>query len=506
MRTVTLFSRIWSAFEAEPDAIILRDHRCDWTWTRLLERAAGYRDMVGELPIASAVAVPVIVDRTGETIASILGILMSGHAFAPLSPNQPVERLQACVDALRAEHVLLMPENDEANKLRAGLEAKAIALPAGRKGVPERTAEPDWDTLLYILFTSGSTGTPKGVQVSFGNIENTMMWSRDIIDWHDNDVIGNVAPFFFDISMFDMFAAFYFDVTLGILSAPSNMAVTLQEIEAAEISSIFSAPLFFSQFVHTNSLNDDRLRNVRRILSGGDFFPPAHILAWLDARQQTEIWNVWGPTETSIVNTMHRVDGADRSLLANGQYPPVGRTHPRMPFVLLDESRQPVAPGVEGEICMIGDCVTLGYLNDPVRTEAAYFEYDGQPAFGTQDLGRMDDLGNLFMIGRMGSMVKVGGYRIELGEVESAATRIDGVRLAGAFVDDTVPELKQVQLAIEMAPDGSADIFAIKQRLRAMLPSYMVPKKIHVFDRLPRSPNGKINRSVLLKNVTGAKS
>ena len=244
------------------------------------------------------------------------------------------------------------------------------------------------------------------------------------------------------------------------------------------------------------------MRSVRRILSGGDFFPPAHISAWADARPDTKIWNVWGPTETSIVNTMHRVDAADRALLAAGGYPSVGRAHHRMPFVLLDESRQPVAPGAEGEICMLGDCVTLGYLDDPERTAAAYFRHEDTTAFGTQDLGRVDPDGNLFMLGRMGSMVKVGGYRIELGEVESAATRVDGVQLAGAFVDDTVPEMKQVHLAIEMAPGGSADIFPIKQRLRALLPPYMVPKKIHVFDRLPRTPNGKINRSALLAQVT----
>ena len=309
-------------------------------------------------------------------------------------------------------------------------------------------------------------------------------------------------PFFFDISMFDFFTALYFNVPIGILSNPSHMAQTLDEIEAASISSIFSAPLFFAQFVHAKSLNDTRMRSVRRILSGGDFFPPAHISAWADARPDTEIWNVWGPTETSIVNTMHRVDAADRALLAAGGYPSVGRAHHRMPFVLLDESRQPVAPGAEGEICMLGDCVTLGYLDDPERTAAAYFRHEDTTAFGTQDLGRVDPDGNLFMLGRMGSMVKVGGYRIELGEVESAATRVDGVQLAGAFVDDTVPEMKQVHLAIEMAPGGSADIFPIKQRLRALLPPYMVPKKIHVFDRLPRTPNGKINRSALLAQVT----
>ena len=165
-----------------------------------------------------------VVDRTGETVAAILGILMAGRAFAPLSPDQPTERLQSCLDALRAEHILLMPECGSITRLKAELTAEAIELPADRTGTPQRTTDPEWDALLYILFTSGSTGTPKGVKVSFGNIENTMVWSADIIDWHANDTIGNAAPFFFDISMFDFFTALYFNVPIGILSNPSHMA------------------------------------------------------------------------------------------------------------------------------------------------------------------------------------------------------------------------------------------------------------------------------------------
>ena len=465
----------------------------------VLERAAAYRDALDARLSSTGgeVAVPLLVDRTGETIAAILGILMSGRAFAPLSPDQPVERLRSCLTALQASDTLIVTDPATQRALAEGLGVEPIALEADARGTPSRPDEPEPDRLLYVLFTSGSTGTPKGVMVSHGNIENTMLWSRDVIDWQEGDVMGNVAPFFFDISMFDLFTLAYFGVPLALFSNASDVHRTLAEIEEHRITSVFSAPVFFSQFLRTDRLGDMRLKGLRRILSGGDFFPPAHMLAWRRERPGTQVWNVWGPTETSIVNTMHLVDDEDRRLLEAGKHPSVGRPHPRMPFVLLTEEGRVAEPDQPGEICMIGPCVTQGYLNDADRTAEVYFEWEGERAFRTRDLGTLDRDGNLFMLGRIGSMVKVAGYRVDLGEIESAAARVPGVALSGAFVHEVEPGLQQVHLAVEPGAGAAPDIGAIKQQLRRLLPAYMVPKRVFVLDELPRSLNGKINRRAL---------
>ena len=144
---------------------------------------------------------------------------------------------------------------------------------------------------------------------------------------------------------------------------------------------------------------------------------------------------------------------------------------------------------------MLGRCVTRGYLRDAELTRRSYVEIAGQPAFRTQDIGMFDASGNLYVTGRIGTMVKIAGYRIDLGEVESAATLIPGIHLAAAFVHEPDEGVQELWLALEPSnQQGALDIFAIKGKLRQLLPQYMVPKRILAFEQLPRNQNGKINR------------
>ena len=473
------------------------DNERRWTWRELLCAAHAYAQAIERAAAERPTAiVPIVADRSGRTIAAILGTLLTGRAFAPLSAQQPPARIGKCLAALDAR---LAIEIDPRAELRANfpvlLTLPVVPLPdAGL--MPAQPREPPADRLLYVLFTSGSTGTPKGVVVDWGNIENTMLWSVDMLDWREHDVIGCAANLFFDIAMFDVFASLYFGVPLAIYSAPSEVAQVIEETQAFGVTSVFCVPTFFSQLWRSGRLSDARLASVRRIVSGGDFFPPGHVLGWLAARPGVEIHNVWGPTETSIVNTMHKVGEDDMRRLNAGQSPPVGRAHPRMPFVLLDEQNGVVdEPGTRGEVCMLGRCVTRGYLNDPENTARAYIEIAGERAFRTQDLAYVDPAGNLYMLGRMGSTVKLAGYRVDLSEVEHAAAALPDVHFACAFVHDATDDIKELWLAVEPhGPRTGFDIFAVKQRLRATLPAYMVPKRVVVWDALPRNPNGKIDR------------
>ena len=502
MDPVSLYARLAAHAADRADSVAIQDHARGWTWADLFARAGAYREALSEADVSEGQTVPILVDRSGETVAAILGALLGGHAFCPLSADQPTERLGACLRALGATVALVTPGSTD---------ALPGPLPvAGLTPAPDRVTDqaPRFpqvahDRLLYVLFTSGSTGTPKGVMVTHGNIENTMSWSEDVLDWRAGDVAGNVAPFFFDISMFDLFSCLYFDIPMAIVSNASDVFGTLDEIAAHRISSIFSAPVFFSQFLRTEALEDARLGSLRRIVSGGDFFPANHMLGWRAARPQTAIWNVWGPTETSIVNTMHRVGPDDLPRLEDGKSPPVGRATPRMRFVLLNGEEPVSDPWTPGEICMLGDCVTAGYLADRERSREVYFEWNGERAFRTRDLGMLDEDGNLYMVGRIGSMVKIAGYRVDLGEVESAATRIDGVLFAGAFVVEAQEGLQQLHLGIEPRAGAALEPFAVKQKLRTLLPAYMVPKRLHIRPSLPKTANGKLDRRAMVALATG---
>ena len=147
---------------------------------------------------------------------------------------------------------------------------------------------------------------------------------------------------------------------------------------------------------------------------------------------------------------MHKIGPSDVGSLRQGHSAPVGKAHERMQFHLIDESGTILREANQrGEICMSGACVTRGYLGDPEKTIESYIELENQHAFRTQDLGYVDEVGNLFIVGRIGSTVKVAGYRIDLGEVETAATSVPDVHLACGFVFEAHADHKELWLAIE---------------------------------------------------------
>ena len=159
--------------------------------------------------------------------------------------------------------------------------------------------------------------------------------------------------------MFDVFTSFYFDIPLAIYSNPSDVIQVVAETATFRITSVFAVPTFFSQILRNGLVNDPRLGGLRRIIAGGDFFPPSHVLGWIESLPSVNIFNVWGPTETSIVNTMHKIGASDIPPLRQGRPAPVGKSHPRMQFHLVDESGTILREANQrGEICMFGACAS----------------------------------------------------------------------------------------------------------------------------------------------------
>ncbi len=494
----TLFKRIWQAAESAPDKIIVKDFQRNWTWRELIGAANAYAHALQTSSNDSII--PIFVGRTGETIAAILGCLFAGRAFAPLSGQQPRERIVKCLERINSQKGINVSESILPQLPIAWIQSEKVGF---LNELPPAPSENSLTDLLYVLFTSGSTGMPKGVMVNYQNLINTMEWSQDILNWNAHDVMGGGTNFYFDISVFDVFTMLYWNIPLGIFSDLSDTTKIVEEVDKFGVTSIFSAPVFFSQLLRGQWLEKLNQSSLKRILSGGDFFPPPHILKWMEDAANVEIWNVWGPTETSIVNTMYKVTNDDVPLLKSGKAPSIGRAHTRMPFIVVDEDGKVINEAQKsGEIWMLGTCVTQGYLGADDLTAKSYVWHEGQRAYRTQDIGYFDELNNLFISGRMGSMVKLSGHRVDLGEVESAAIRITEVHLAGAFVREIDAGISELWLGVEPKDRNKEfDIYTLKQKLRELLPNYMVPKRILIYDEIPKNANGKINRRAMAESV-----
>ena len=449
-RPANILAAILRRVETCPDQAAVHDRWRSWSWAELFARSRCYaaaitRALPADGPLQT---VPIVTGRSGEVLAAMLGAMLTGRGSAMLSPEQPEVRLRECLSDLDCENFAIDARVAE-EQAQVPLTLPAADIPDQVSAGPAPREEFPNAGIAYIIFTSGSTGRPKGVMVSHDNILNTLNWSWDYLHWNEDDVIGSATKFSFDIAMFDIFTFFYYGVPLSIFPDLTKVGAMVDQIATNGVTFLFSVPAFFTQFSRFNVLADIERTNLKRIISGGDFFPPAHILRWLDEAPSVEVINCWGPTETSVVNTFHVVGDSDRPALQAGGYPPVGRASPRQQFVLLDDDGKPVVEaGERGEIVMLGKCVSQGYLKDPERTLMAFAPYEGRPAYRTGDMAYLNGCGDLFIAGRKGSMVKIAGHRVDLNDVESAASSLEGVHLAGAFVREIEAGIQELCVAI----------------------------------------------------------
>jgi acyl-coenzyme A synthetase/AMP-(fatty) acid ligase len=418
-------------------------------------------------------------NRGLNSLVLIVTCLLTNRTFIPIDSKQPSERISSILIALGESEVLdldqMMFVKYQNDKLKESIEV----------------ASED----CYILFTSGSTGVPKGVRITFENIMNTIVWSLGQLTWEKNDVIGLVTNLHFDISIFDVLIGLYQSIKVQLINETDNFWSVARQIEDFRVTSIFSTPFLFVMLQKNGILNSDRLR---RVISGGDFYPPKNLVELITSHPCLEVFNVWGPTETTIVNTMHKVQKSDLLRLNDGKPISVGTSSEMMPIFIVNpenlESLIILGPGTVGEIVVLGNSVSVGYIGVNTVANANFLSYEGQRAFRTGDLGYLDESGELFIVGRGNFMIKYQGYRIDPREVEFVADKIRGVFRSCLCLVQKSDMLNELDLLVQLQPEITFSVAEIKSYLRSKLPSYMVPKKIVFVQDLPINSNGKLDR------------
>ena len=468
---------------AQPDAIAVTDAEGDLCYRALVQQIERLAGTMAGRGIGRGARVGICLPRTRDLPIAMLATLRTSATYIPLDPSYPRQRLAAIIADARPTVVIADPRTVE--NLPSG--ASFLFIDPS-DAAPEAVALPpnEADELAYIIHTSGSTGRPVGVEIERGALANFLTAMQAELRLSPDDALLAVTPYSFDIAALELLLP----LTIGarVLIADEACArdggLLSARIERGDVTVMQATPATWQMLVDAGWKGSNRLT----ALCGGEALPPA--LAAKILPRVASLWNLYGPTETTIWSTARRIEDTDGGIS-------IGRPIANTSCLVVDEMLRPVGPGVAGELLVGGAGLARGYHNDPVRTAERFipdpFDPEGRrKVFRTGDFVRVGPDGALRFLGRRDQQVKVRGFRIELGEIETTLLSHPAVR--NAAVMDIGDALHSRRLAAFVETDPSMQAEGLATYLRDRLPYYMVPDPIRTIAAIPRLPNGKVDR------------
>lgn len=473
---------------AAPDRVAVRAGDAAITYGELDKKANRIAATLRSKGAGPEKLVAIFEKRGIDLVAAMLGVAKSGAAYVPLDPAYPKGRIENILEDAQPVAVLtssglteLLPES-----VRERLCLLDDTLP---QDAPPSSVSVSQSHLAYVIFTSGSTGKPKGVQIPHRALLNFLEAMQSEPGFSAADVLLAVTTVSFDIAGLELLLPLYTGGTVCIALEPGNPEALLHDLARYRPTVMQATPATWKLLIAAGWQGDARMK----ILCGGEAMEPA--LARSLLVRSEELWNMYGPTETTIWSAAHRVESAEHEAI------PVGRPIQNTSFYVLDKAGQPVPEGVAGELWIGGQGLARGYLNRPELTAERFlfcpFEQDPDARmYRTGDLVRYRNDGTLDFYGRLDHQVKLRGFRIELGEIENTLRNCDTLLDAVAMVREDGGE-KRLVAYVTYAGDEPPSHFAVRDRLRESLPEYMVPGTVLFLKEFPRLPNGKLDRSAL---------
>ena len=489
-----------TAAQACPDKLAVADESSRLTFAELEAKARAIGSALsGRVHAGEAVAL--YAEKSADVLAAMLGTAYAGGFYSLIDTRQPKVRVEAILAALSPAAVITDAAHAEtATEMLAGTGYEALMLedlaacPVDDGALAAARASAIDTDPLYCNFTSGSTGTPKGVLVSHRSVIDFIPVFCSTLGIGADDVIANQAPFDFDVSVKDIYSMLCARASMHIIpreyfSTPTKLMDFLCDREATTLIWAVSAMCFVSIM---NGFGYRLPEKVSKVMFSGEVMPPKQLRIWQKWLPDATYVNLYGPTEITCNCTYYVIDRE----YANDEVIPMGRPFANERVFLLDEDDALVTePGEQGEICVSGTALGLGYLGDAERTAASFCQnpLNGrwlEPIYRTGDLGRFDEDGNLVYVSRKDHQIKHMGHRIELGDIEAAAMGVDGVERTCCLYDSRRKKLRLFYV-------GSIGKDALAESLHALLPSFMVPSAIRQIDAMPLTKNGKIDRNAL---------
>lgn len=516
---------------------IIEESGLNISYKSLKNLASHFTECINNLPIdtTNSPGIGILSTVHHQSVAAVLGILNSGHAYIPLDEKSPQKRIQSIIKStdiniviadsdLIEQHSYLIDCDQIETLVLIGKEKKPSFISNNRKiinffdfskNTKKNSCEMEMgkpfrkkDDLAYILHTSGSTGTPKGIMLSHRNAQTFIDWMQEKFNLTTEDKVISRAPLKFDLSVFDIFNTLSAGATLVCFDWNKSRSSTQKHkdyvalLEREKATILYTTPSTLTTLKERGELGQNP-NQLRSIMYAGEPFPIPKLQALRSQLPSTDFFNIYGPTETNIITYFHINQCDDQ--LNQWKSIPLGEPAEHTDILVVNEEEHRLCePDETGEFWCCSNTVCQGYLNQPMLTQTCIsidpFESAQGRYWKTGDFGFRDMQGLLHYRGRKDHLVKIKGYRVEIGEIESALATIDDIHEYCVVVNNKQQEneksLHCYYSTKNRAPKPDIDIISA---LSALLPFYMIPERFMHLDDLPKTPSGKIDRVYLSK-------
>lgn len=509
--------------EARPEAIALVHKRDRMTYGRLERESNQLARMLIETGCRRGDRVALLMPKIPKAIAAMLATLKAGAAYVPLDPAGPANRLARmlevsdcrCILAAGAVGAMLrdtlaaarLPRPPVIGWLQDEAPDMEILVPvfferdaAAHPDTPPPCASTEGD-LAHILFTSGSTGLPKGVMIAHRSVAHFIRWAQRYFGTAPGERISQHPPFHFDLSTFDIYGTLWSGAEMHLVPAELNLLPhrLVEFIRDSALTQWFSVPSVLNLMAKHDVVNPGSLPALQRVLWCGEAMPTSTLIYWMQRMPQVRFTNLYGPTETTIASSYYTVPRCPRD---EREAIPIGTACDGEALLVLDEHLRPVAQGETGDLYISGAGLSPGYWRDADKTRTAFISYPAGEAdrriYRTGDLARVGKDGLVYFLGRADSQIKSRGYRIELGEIEAAADATGWLReCAVVALPSEGFEGHVICCAYTPLPGTAVTPARLREKLKSLLPGYMLPTQWRAFEMLPKNANGKIDRPAL---------
>lgn len=482
--------------KAYPQKDAVQDSEMRITFSELWDAAKRISNAIVTEGVVKNSPIGVYIPKGCKMVESFAGINMCGCFYVPLDTKSPEARVNSILTTLEATCVIT--DQAHAGQLGGFFKGKVLVIedvvanisPEG--GDRNDSLQIDTDP-VYSIFTSGSTGTPKGVVIAHRGVIDYIDWAVNTFHITSESVIGNQAPFYFDNSTLDIYLMYSTGATLNIIpeSCFAFPAKLVDYLNENKITFVFWVPFVLVNVANMNILASKKPEYLKDVFFAGEVMPNKHLNYWRKHLPNCRYANLYGPTEITVDCTYYVVERE----FSDDEPLPIGFPCKNSDVLILVDRKRLAKQGEQGELCVRGSSLALGYYNNPEKTTAAFIQnplhsHYPETIYCTGDIVYENELGEIMYVGRVDAQIKHNGYRIELGEIETAilgTNMVDNCCVVYDYANKKIVLFYQSKEELNMAE--------FRKALSGSIPRYMLPNEYHREEILKQNSSGKIDRA-----------